>query len=361
MGTTKKILIVVGSTGGHYFPGITLGEKLREIEPSVSVIFAGEKKIKNLEIWKMKDFQFITIPILKRPSRWFLLIFAPFIAIFVLIRSFILLSRVNPDLVVCMGSYVTVFVGIASVLSRRNVVLHEQNLVPGLANRILNYFGVTAAITFEDTKKFLKKCIRTGFPLRPEFLYSRGNPVDYNLSSGKRTILVFGGSQGASFINNLFLEAIQFLNWNEFQVIHITGRIDLEKVKDIYCRKRIPGYVTDFSYDMPCLMDIADIGITRAGAGTIAEISFKGIPSIIIPYRFGGGHQRYNAEWAAKNGCIMLEEPEATSKNLVEILRKIHEEIDTRKKQFQSACIADVNGVFARYCLNRIEKHGKNN
>ncbi|MGB9642271.1 MAG: UDP-N-acetylglucosamine--N-acetylmuramyl-(pentapeptide) pyrophosphoryl-undecaprenol N-acetylglucosamine transferase [Candidatus Ratteibacteria bacterium] len=360
MGKTKKVLIVVGSTGGHYFPGITLGEKLREIESSVRVIFAGEKKIKNLEIWKTKDFQFVTIPTFKRPSMQFLLIFTPFVAIFVLIRSFNLLSKVNPDLVVCMGSYVTVFIGLTSVLTRRNVILHEQNLVPGLANRILNYFGVPAAITFEDTKKFLKKCIRTGFPLRQEFLYSKGNPGDYNLSFNKKTILVFGGSQGASFINKLFLEAAQFLNWNEFQFIHITGKIDFAKTKDMYSRKGLSGYVTDFSYDMPRLMDIADIGITRAGAGTIAEISFKGIPSIIIPYRFGGGHQKYNAEWAAKNGCILLEEQEATPKKLVEMLLKIQGEIDMRRKQFQSAGIADINGVFARYCLKMMEKNGRN-
>ncbi|HOJ31024.1 MAG TPA: UDP-N-acetylglucosamine--N-acetylmuramyl-(pentapeptide) pyrophosphoryl-undecaprenol N-acetylglucosamine transferase [bacterium] len=360
MGENKKILIVVGSTGGHYFPGITLGEKLREIEPSTCVMFVGEKKIKNLEIWRIKNFRFLAIPIVKKPSKRLLLIFFPFMAIFVLIRSLNLLSRVRPNLVICMGSYVTVFIGIASLLSRRNVVLHEQNLVPGLANRILNFFGVPAAVTFDDTKKFLKKCVRTGFPLRQEFLYSKAGHADYNLSPEKKTILVFGGSQGASFINNLFLEAAQFLDWNKFQVIHITGKLDIVKVKDIYCEKGIPGYVVDFAYDIPRLMDIADIGVTRAGAGTIAEISFKGIPAVIIPYRFGGGHQRYNAEWAEKNGCIMLEELRATPKMLAEMLLKIQTEMGVRKKRFQCATVADTDGVFARYCFNMMTKHGKN-
>lgn len=354
----KRILIVVGSTGGHYFPGITLGEKLKEISPETEVFFAGEKKIKNLEIWKIRNLNFVSAAVLKRPARKIFILSFFFQIWFVLIRSILLIRRIRPQLVVCMGSYSSVFPGISARILGKPVIAHEQNLVPGLANRILNCIGIPVAITFSETKKFLKRTLHTGLPLRKEMLYTKSKPEDFGLLPDRKTILVLGGSQGAVFINNLVLSAIEKLK-EKYQFVHITGRVDYERVQYFYKSKDVIGIVKDFTLELPAFMNFADIGIARAGAGTLVELSFKGIPSILIPYRYGSGHQLYNAKWAEKFGCITLEESDATAEKLLNSLSTLEHHLEEKKRIFQSADIADIDGRFARYCLKIMDENEK--
>ncbi len=355
----KKILIVVGSTGGHYFPGVALGEKIREISSDVEVVFAGEKKIKNNEVWETKNFTLIPICVLKRPEKIYLMPLIFMRSIFVFIRSLSFILRVKPDLVVCMGSYSSVFIGISALVLRKPVIIHEQNFMPGLANRILNKFRIPAAITFEGTEKFLKKTIHTGLPLRKEMISSDCVPEDFGLSPDKKTVLILGGSQGAAFINDLVLSSLKRLNSTRFQFIHISGKKDYQKIKSFYEKNCIKALVKDFSLALPLFMNLSDIGIARAGAGTLAELSFKGIPSILIPYRFAGGHQSCNAKWAEKFGCIRMEESDSSPEKLINNLLILDEQLEERKKLFKSARIADINGNLARHCLKLLNKNGK--
>ncbi|HON05707.1 MAG TPA: UDP-N-acetylglucosamine--N-acetylmuramyl-(pentapeptide) pyrophosphoryl-undecaprenol N-acetylglucosamine transferase [Candidatus Ratteibacteria bacterium] len=353
-----SILIAVGSTGGHYFPAVALAEKILEINPGMSISFAGEKKIENLEIWSKKGFRFMAIPVLKRPRRRFLMPALCFVAVFVLLKSMLLVSGKKIDLIVCMGSYATVFIGIVGLLTRKNIILHEQNFVPGLANRILNRLGVPAAIGFPGTEKFLRKTIVTGIPIRKEFLSTTKNFEKYGLSSGKFTILVLGGSQGAHFINQIVCDCISLLDPEKYQIIHITGKNDYKEVKSFYEGKTINRYLCDFTYEIPDLMNLADIAIARAGAGTIAELSFKGIPSIFIPYPFADGHQRFNAIQVEKNGCIVINQDQANPQIIIDSIKKIQSGIEERKKLFRSSGVYDVNGKFAQLCLDLIKKNG---
>lgn len=347
----KKVLIVVGSTGGHYFPGITLGEKIKEIFPDIEVIFAGEKRLKNNPIWGIRCLHFHTLYVLKRPKNKIFLPLLFFQAVFVFIKNLSFLLKIKPDLVVCMGSYASVMIGISAFVIRKPVIVHEQNLFPGLANRILNKLGIPAAITFKETQKYLKNTVHTGLPLRKEMLSKGCKVLDFEFSPNRKTILVLGGSQGALFINTLVLDLLEKLNKEKYQFIHICGKLDYERVKKKYEEKGIPALIKDFSFELPDLMNISDIGISRAGAGTLAELSFKGIPSILIPYRYGGGHQFYNAKWAENFGCIMMVEKDASVEKLVRNLLLIESDLEKRKRLFQSAKIADVNGNLAKYCL----------
>ncbi len=353
-----NILVVAGSTGGHYFPAVALAEKIRELRPDINVSFAGEKKIKNLEIWKEKGFEFSAVPVLRRNKKGILILSTFIIAVFALLRSLLLLSRKRINLVLCMGSYTTVLIGIAGLLTGRKVILHEQNFFPGLANRILNRLGIPAAITFPDTRRFLKKTVFTGLPIRKEFLLSEKEFEKYGLSPKKFTILVLGGSQGARFINQIVCDCICLFDPEKFQIIHITGRNDYSSVKSAYAGKRIARYLKDFTYEIPQLMNLADIAIARAGAGTIAELSLKAIPSILIPYPFGGGHQRFNAVKAQEKGCILIEQHRASPQMVFEGILKIQSEIEERRKNFASLQICDVNGNLAKLCLKLIGEYG---
>ncbi|MCM8822985.1 MAG: UDP-N-acetylglucosamine--N-acetylmuramyl-(pentapeptide) pyrophosphoryl-undecaprenol N-acetylglucosamine transferase [Candidatus Omnitrophica bacterium] len=352
----KKILIVVGSTGGHYFPGITLGENIRDQGSDIDVVFAGERKIRNLEIWEKQGLNFVSLEVVKRPGKKILFPFILLQATFALVKNALFISRMKPNLVVGMGSYTSVFVGMAALLMRKPFIVHEQNLVPGLANRVLNFFGAPAAITFKETARFLKNTIHTGLPLRKEMLLANSRPEDFGLLSNRKTVLVLGGSQGASFINNLVISSIPLLKKNHYQFIHIAGKLDYERIKSHYKKEGINGLVLDFSFQMPALMSFADFAIARAGAGTLAELSFRGIPSILIPYRYAGGHQNHNAVWAEKFGCITMEEQNATPETLINSLLLLEKDAKNRRRLFQTALIADTGGNLARYCLEIIGK-----
>ncbi|HPP66814.1 MAG TPA: UDP-N-acetylglucosamine--N-acetylmuramyl-(pentapeptide) pyrophosphoryl-undecaprenol N-acetylglucosamine transferase [bacterium] len=350
------ILIIVGSTGGHYFPAIAVGEKIKEFNPAINVWFAGEKKIKNLEIWKGKNFK--AIPVLKKPNKKFLIVNSFIVAIFVFLKAITFLTEKKFRLIVCMGSYATVPIGITAFLMRKTVILHEANLLPGLANKILNVFGVPAAITFPETCEFLNRTTHTGFPIRKDFLSSEKNYERYGLIPDKFTILALGGSQGARFINQVVCASVPLLDPLKYQIIHLTGKKDYHWVKSFYEGETITAYVVDFTYEIPHLMNLADIAIARAGSGTIAELSFKAIPSILIPYPFASGHQKFNALYAEKKGCIMIEQQKANPQMIFNAILKMQFDIEERKKLFSSLGICDVSGNFAKMCLTLINKNG---
>ncbi|MCM8815875.1 MAG: hypothetical protein NC931_07885, partial [Candidatus Omnitrophica bacterium] len=203
---------------------------------------------------------------------------------------------------------------------------------------------------------FLKNTIHTGLPLRKELLAAKSSPEDFGLSSKKKTVVILGGSQGASFINSLIINSIPLLKERQYQLIHITGRLDYEKVSCYYKEYGVEGLVFDFSFEIPKFMSFADFAIARAGAGTLAELSFKGIPAILIPYRHGDGHQIFNARWAEKFGCITLEEQNATPETLINSLLLLEKDAKNRRRLFQTALIADTGGNLARYCLEIIGK-----
>jgi UDP-N-acetylglucosamine--N-acetylmuramyl-(pentapeptide) pyrophosphoryl-undecaprenol N-acetylglucosamine transferase len=354
----KKILIIVGSTGGHYIPATVLAETIRKISPSISIIFAGEKKIKNLEIWKEKHFRFIKIPVIKRPKKLNFFLF-PFQLIYVGIVSLLLIKKQKPNLIVGFGSYTTAIPILAGIMLKQNLIIHEQNYVAGITTKILNFFGAPVALSFSETQKYLlkKKFYITGFPIREEF-YSEKSSISLNslnLKENKTTILVTGGSQGAKFINSLIIKTIPLLNPLKYQIIHITGKKDFENVKNSYKKFNINCYITDFSLKIYDFMKISDIIISRCGAGTIAEITSIKKPAILIPFKFAGGHQFFNGRYCdEKKACVVIKEKEITPQKLFDLIEKVKENIEEFKLNFKNINIADTKGNFAELCIKLI-------
>ncbi|MCL5408699.1 MAG: UDP-N-acetylglucosamine--N-acetylmuramyl-(pentapeptide) pyrophosphoryl-undecaprenol N-acetylglucosamine transferase [Candidatus Omnitrophica bacterium] len=355
----KKILVIVGSTGGHYIPGTVLAENIRKILPSVQIIFAGEKKLKDLEIWKTKCFPFIPIPVIKRPKK-IRIFFFPFRFMYVLLYSFILINRQKPQLIVGMGSYTTIVPILTGIILKQKIIIHEQNYVPGLTTKILNFFGAPVALTFPETKKYLlkKRFHITGLPVREEF-YS-GDKISLNnsgLKENKTTILVTGGSQGAKFINDLIVQAISLLDPLKYQIIHITGKKDFERVKEFYKKSEINSYVLDFSLKIYDFFKSSDIIISRCGAGTIAEITSVKKPAILIPFRFAEGHQLFNAKYCEEKGaCIVMEEKNTGPLTLFHSIETIKANIEKFKSNFENIKISDTEGNFAKLCIEKIRK-----
>jgi UDP-N-acetylglucosamine--N-acetylmuramyl-(pentapeptide) pyrophosphoryl-undecaprenol N-acetylglucosamine transferase len=317
----KKILMVVGGTGGHIYPGIALAQKLSEQNPGISIDYVIDKKPiaykilsgENNNIYK------ITSAPLPRKKIWHVVKFA-FKLTKGLVESLILIKKIKPDVVVAFGAYMSVPVAIAAEILQVPVVLHEQNYFPGLANRFLALFAKKIAVSFDSTKGHFpaNKVVLTGNPVRKDlFNVSRENSLkEFMLEEGKITVFVFGGSQGAESVNLSVIGALPYLEEfvDKIQFIHICGHNQLEKVTDEYAQYGFNARVYDYIKHIENAYCIADIIISRSGATTVAEIAALGKPSILIPYPGATSqHQLLNAKPLCNIGAAICCDDEKLS------------------------------------------------
>lgn len=225
-----------------------------------------------------------------------------------------ILDRFKPDVVLGMGGYVMAPAVAAARLRRVPYVLHEKDVRPGLATRM--FAGGAAAIctTLPGTEGRLgaRRVVLTGVPLRPGF--EQRKPA-----IPPRTLLITGGSQGARNLNRAVWGALDELTKMFEHVIHVAGRQGAEGVNE----HRRDGYEgMTFSDDMPAITARADVVVGRAGVGTIAEASAVGLPMVLVPGTFGGGHQEDNAAaMVAAGAAVRIADSELTPRTLVSTLR----------------------------------------
>jgi len=223
------------------------------------------------------------------------------------------------DVVVGMGGYVSVPVVLAALRSRRPVVLHEQNAVPGLANRAFARPARRVALAFAEARRALPRRARTvltGNPVRAEILavatdrewLAKEARAELELDEGKRTIVVFGGSQGALHVNRAFAEALRVWDRSDLQVVLLTGPAHVEAVRaSLPAGGTVTVRVQGFLERMELAYAVADAVVARAGATTIAEIAVSGLPSLLVPYPYATGrHQEANARALQRAGAATM-------------------------------------------------------
>ena len=231
----------------------------------------------------------------------------------------------QPDVILALGNYLSLSAGLAGYLSGIPLVLHEQNCLPGKANRMLAKFAARICVSFPESGEYLpqfkNKIVVTGNPLRQEMLGSRPAAL-YNSSHYR--ILIFGGSQGAHSINLAMIEALDFLEGirREVQLIHLTGKADQEMVEKGYQEKNFEVTIYSYQNEMQNVYNQADLVIARAGALTLAELAYYGLPSILIPYPHSAeDHQLINARIFEQAGAArIIDQSELTGKRLAEEL-----------------------------------------
>ncbi|MBI1819900.1 MAG: UDP-N-acetylglucosamine--N-acetylmuramyl-(pentapeptide) pyrophosphoryl-undecaprenol N-acetylglucosamine transferase, partial [Nitrospirae bacterium] len=260
-----NVVIAGGGTGGHLYPGIALARAFQLRFPDCAILFIGTERGIESRILPKEGFALKTIEVEgwvgKREGALLraLLNFPKG-----LIQSFRLLKTFRPDLVIGVGGYASGPVLLMSVILKIKRIILEQNVTPGLTNTILAHFVHQVFASFEKSSDY--------FPKR-NFFFS-GNPVRKEISalsskkdSGGRTVLVFGGSQGAHSINLAVIEALDILNGREdlpIRWIHQTGQPDFARVKAEYEARKIPAMVEPFIYDMAKAYESADLVICRA-------------------------------------------------------------------------------------------------
>ncbi len=244
-----------------------------------------------------------------------------------------------PDVVIGFGGATTVPVLLAA--RRRGIAcaLHEQNAVMGRANRWLARWVDGVAVSFQETRRTIR-CDRvtvTGMPVRAA-IGSAGREDAagrFGLDATRPTLLVVGGSQGAHQVNRLMIDALAHLTTSErrgWQAIHLAGSSDEGLVRRAYAHHGVRAWVVPFLAEMELAYALADVGLSRAGASTIAELARCGTAAVLIPYPHAGGHQRANARMAeAAGGAHVMEEPGGTAERLARLLRGLMTDEATRR------------------------------
>src|ERR1700736_5120493 len=309
-----RVLISGGGTGGHLFPAIAVAQALSRKDPEATVLFAGRRAGIEARMVAAYGMRFAAIPAAplyrEQPWRnWNL----PLVLGAALWQSWRLIDRFKPDVVFGTGGYVSVPLITAAGLSRLPVVLQEQNLMPGRATRALARFATKVATAYPESSHYLHApTVVTGTPVRTEFWRRRED-----FPSRPRTILVLGGSQGAHRLNQAVAGALPgLLQRFDLVIAHQTGEREIDAMRSVKATLPAPvaGRYEPFAFanDLADRIRAADLVISRAGASTLSEVSAIGIPMILIPYPYAGGHQRMNvAPYESAGGAIVIPDEEA--------------------------------------------------
>ncbi len=328
-----RIIIAGGGTGGHLFPGIAIADAFATRDKKNRVFFVGTGKPFEISVLSKTAFKYksITAEGIKGRGLWRQIVSVLKIpkGIF---ESIMILKDFRPDLVIGVGGYSAGPVVIAAWLMGIKIVLHEQNILPGITNRILSGFADRIYVSFKDTRlerfRWLapiepKKLLVSGNPVRKEILQSVMDQQDKSLAdTGQKkpfTVLILGGSQGAHSINMAVLEALEYLKEKDkYFFAHQTGSADEQDVKKAYMKNGISCMVKSFFDDMAKQYHNADLVVCRAGATTVAEIAVMGKGVIFIPYPFAAdNHQVFNAGSLENAGAAeMILQKDLTGKRL---------------------------------------------
>jgi len=317
----KTVFIACGGTGGHLFPGLAVAQRLKTLGIRVRLIVS-QKSIDREILSAHPEFDRSTVEVTGWPGvRPGAIPFA-----WRLYRSYRqsvqLLSDEIPDAVLGMGGFTCVPVLVAAVRRKTPALIHESNVIPGKATRLLARKVDRVLVGFEQCRGHLPgaNVLLTGTPVRAE-LAGSGEPLDapdasekerWGFSGDSVVIAVMGGSQGAASINRLFLDSLSGIGElkDRVGIIHLTGENDLEKVKHSYRGNGWNAKVFAFSHEMGRVLRAADFAVVRSGAATLTECGWFGVPGILVPYPYAAeDHQKANAEAVIEKGggCLVEE------------------------------------------------------
>ncbi len=322
-----KLLVCAGGTGGHIFPGIAAAEAFLARKEGGEVLFVGTDQGLERRIIPAYGFRLVTVaarPFLGRGAVRKMLTAAGLAR--TVPQAMSIIRREKPDAILGMGAFTTVPVVLAGRLMGVPCFLHEQNVYPGLANKMLSSLVEAVFTSFDVTKDFLRarKVIHTGNPVRKNLRVGRKETA-----AGSFDIFVFGGSRGARSINDAVLLLIPYLEtYKNTRVFHQTGEEAYEKVKEGYDKTSLFHEVFPFTDDMGKYYGLASIVIARAGASTVFELSYFRKPAILVPYPYAaGGHQAKNAEYVRdRGGCFVIENGKLSGEALNALLAPLRDD-----------------------------------
>lgn len=330
----RRVLIMAGGTGGHVFPALAVAEALKT--QGVTVSWLGTRNGLEADIVPKAgfDIDWINIRGLRGNgiAGWLL---APFKLMLAGFQAGKIIKRRNPDVVIGMGGFVTGPGGFMAWLLQKPVVIHEQNAIPGLTNRLLANLSKRVLEAFPGAFSSSLNAIAIGNPVRSD-LINQTTPAQRFAGRSEKTlrVLVVGGSLGARAINQIMPQVITAMDGIELDVWHQTGKKLFEETQKAYEKVGVNARVAPFIDDMAEAYAWADIVLCRAGALTVSELAAIGVGSILVPFPHAvDDHQTKNAEFLVETGAaILLPQDQLT----VDGLKKIFTELAANRDKVLS-------------------------
>ena len=319
-----RIILTTGGTGGHVFPALAVAEELKKQVKDVEILFLGGRYgLEQHWAWEA-GIEFAGLPVqgvLGRGMRSVGALVAMGVSV---VEAISILGEFKPHAIIGFGGYAS-FAGVSTgILCRYPTLIHEQNAVPGLANRVLSLFVKRICLAMPDvTKKFsAKKVCLTGNPVRTEIVQL----PEKEYSGKSKRLLIMGGSQGANSINQAIIRNLPKFKEAGVEIWHQTGNADYVAMRTEYEKiewsKDKAPQVLSFIDDVAKAYAWADLVVCRSGASTVAELAVAGIPSVLVPFPHAThNHQLYNAKYLADGGgAVLVEDKNLQEENFASIV-----------------------------------------
>ncbi len=363
-----KLIIAGGKTGGHLFPGIAIAQAMERLSKNAKILFVGTDA--PFEINTLQSYGYAHKAIYSKPIKGgnpLSKLFSVSIIIISLIQSLFIMKTIKPDFVIGVGGFSSFAVVLAAWLLNIPTAIQEQNAIPGITNRMLSKFSRTIFTSFENTKEFKEnpKTQFVGNPVRlPKETDTEPSLICAELDPGRFTLLITGGSQGASSINNAVVDAFKLIEKPEkFNIIHQTGITDETRIKEQYQGLNLSAMVSAFYPDMPELQKKADLIIARAGAGTLSELCVLGKPAILVPFPYAADdHQTVNAKAIVdQGGAVMIADQDLTGdylKRTLENLMQNKTKLKVMSMIMKRLAMPDADNTIASHILTTTDCKG---
>lgn len=326
-GKSKILLVMAGGTGGHVFPALATADLLRE--QGVHVEWLGTDRGIEARVVPAADIRLNTIPVAGLRGKGLLKVLtAPYNLIKALLAARAVLKRVKPDAVLGMGGFASGPGGLAAWLMGIPVVIHEQNAVPGMTNKVLARTATRVLQAFPGAFAGCEVQDTIGNPVRGPILELPDPMQRMEGRTGPIRLLVVGGSLGAQAINQRVPEALAQLAIDQRPVVwHQAGPTHLNATQTLYQSLAVDAQIVPFIEKMDEAFAWADLVICRSGALTVSELAIAGVASVLVPFPFAvDDHQTANAQFLAQSGAaVLVQQHDLTLERLLQLFEQLNE------------------------------------
>jgi len=346
---SKTIMVMAGGTGGHIFPALAVAHAMHDA--GWRVVWLGNPQGMEARLVPQHGFEMVNLKFAALRGKGILRkLLLPLNLLTGFWQALKAIRQVQPDVVLGMGGYITFPGGMMASLLGKPLVVHEQNSVAGLANRVLAGLADRIVTGFPDV---LKKAVWAGNPVRPEIAGIAPPAERFAERSGALRLLVIGGSLGAQALNEMVPQGMALLGEREQpQIVHQAGEKHIEALKANYAAVGVPAHCVSFIEDMAGAYEWADLVICRAGALTVAELAATGVASILVPFPHAvDDHQTGNAMFLVNaGGAFLLPQNELTPEAIAQIRNYSRGQLLEMAERARSLAKPDATAEVANIC-----------